>query len=58
MPNTESNLPSESANSCEANGITRAKACSASTRVDSPSAEKRGRNCRRVKSINGAVAGE
>ena len=36
MPKTESNLPTLRANSCEAKGITRAKACSASTRVDSP----------------------
>src|SRR5437588_299914 len=55
MPKTESNFPTLSANSWLWKGMTRAKACSTSARVDSPCEEKRGRNCGRGRVALGAA---
>ena len=57
IPNTESDLPAVRANSCDANGVRRANACSTRTRVFSPADEKRGKSWKRVNSKSGAAAG-
>src|SRR5262252_1361702 len=55
MPKTESNLPIESANSAEENGMMRANACSTSTVVELPVDKYRGSSWMREKSRIGAV---